>query len=69
MLALRFTQKLIKDMKVTPVEIHEVDSLFSWHVNILQLRRKHIVFVNDKSVLGTMKEMSLYCSDVYSRKN
>ncbi|SDE90373.1 hypothetical protein SAMN04488542_103155 [Fontibacillus panacisegetis] len=64
MLALRFTQKLIKDMKVTPVELHEVDSLFSWHVNILQLRRKHIVFVNDKSVLGTMKEMSLYCSDV-----
>ncbi|MFD1176666.1 DUF6933 domain-containing protein [Paenibacillus puldeungensis] len=122
MLALRFTQKLIKDMKVAPVELSEVDSLFSWHVNILQLRRKHIIFVNDssrlcliiggirssqvvklqnifkeelkkylmleglkrklidqyfleaggisigktndKSVLGTMKEMSLYCSDV-----
>ncbi|RCX21508.1 hypothetical protein DFP94_102261 [Fontibacillus phaseoli] len=121
MLALRFTQKLIKDMKVATDELGEVNSLFSWHVNILQLRRKYIIFVNDssrlcliiggirsfqvdklqnnfkkelkeylmleglrrslidqyfleageisigktndKSVLGTMKEMSLYCSD------
>ena len=122
MLALRFTQKLLKDMKAEPVELGEVNSLFSWHVNILQLRRKHIIFVNDlsrlciiidgirssqlgklqekfmtelkeylqleglkksqieqyffeageisigktndKSVLGTLKEMSLYCDGV-----
>lgn len=51
MLALRFTQKLLKDMKVAPSDLAEVDSLFSWHVNILQLRRKHILFVNDFSRL------------------
>lgn len=51
MLALRFTQKLLKDMNSTPVELGEVDPLFSWHVNILQLRRKHILFVNDSSRL------------------
>ncbi|MCM3342677.1 hypothetical protein M3650_29655 [Paenibacillus sp. MER TA 81-3] len=49
MLALRFTQKLLKDMNVAPVELGETDPLFSWHVNILQLRRKHILFVNDSS--------------------
>ncbi len=122
MLALRFTQKLLTDMKVAPIELEEVNSLFSWHVNILQLRKKHIIFVNDlsrlclvmdgirsaqrvkqqekfmtelkeylqieglkksqieqyffeagevsigktndRSVLGTMKEMSLYCDGV-----
>ncbi|WP_244562881.1 DUF6933 domain-containing protein [Paenibacillus uliginis] len=51
MLALRFTQKLLKDMKVAPVELGDVNSLFSWHANILQLRRKHILFVNDLSRL------------------
>ncbi|WGU96441.1 hypothetical protein QJQ58_09480 [Paenibacillus dendritiformis] len=51
MLALRFTQKLLKDMNVAPVELGEIDPLFSWHVNILQLRRKHIIFVNDSSRL------------------
>lgn len=51
MLALRFTQKLLKDMKASPVELAEVDPLFSWHVNILQLRRKYIIFVNDSSRL------------------
>ncbi|MFD3274441.1 hypothetical protein ACE3MS_30570 [Paenibacillus dendritiformis] len=51
MLALRFTQKLLKDMNVAPVELGETDPLFSWHVNILQLRRKHIIFVNDSSRL------------------
>ncbi|GIO39493.1 hypothetical protein J41TS12_43540 [Paenibacillus antibioticophila] len=51
MLALRFTQKLLTDMKVTPIELGEVNSLFSWHVNILQLRKKHIIFVNDMSRL------------------
>ncbi|RRJ61717.1 hypothetical protein EHV15_01045 [Paenibacillus oralis] len=51
MLAFRFTQKLLKDMKVTPVDIGEVDPLFCWHVNILQLKRKHIIFVNNSSRL------------------
>ncbi|GAB6931148.1 hypothetical protein JCM10914A_51310 [Paenibacillus sp. JCM 10914] len=51
MLALRFTQKLIKDMKVAPEELAEDNQIFSWHVNILQLRRKHIIFVNDASRL------------------
>ncbi|GIQ70745.1 hypothetical protein XYCOK13_35690 [Xylanibacillus composti] len=51
MLALRFTQKLLTDMKVAPIELDEVNSLFSWHVNILQLRKKHIIFVNDLSRL------------------
>jgi len=122
MLALRFTQKLIKDMNIKPDALDLVDPLFSWHVNILQLKRKYIIFINDssrlcliidgirtsqldklqakfkselkeyllleglkgsltdqyfleagevsisttndKSVLGTMKEMSLYCRDV-----
>lgn len=118
----KFTQKLFKDMKIAPLEVNEADPLFSWHVNILQLKKKHIIFVNDlsrlclildgirssqlnklqdkfktdlkeylklegvrkalidqyyfeagdihiektndKSVLGTMKEMSLYCRDI-----
>lgn len=34
-------------MKAKPVDTEEVDLLFSWHVNILQLRKKHIIFVND----------------------
>lgn len=51
MLSLRFTQKLLKDMNVAPVELGETDPMFSWHVNILQLRRKHIIFVNDSSRL------------------
>lgn len=51
MLAFRFTQKLLKDMKIAPVELGDVNLLFSWHVNILQLRRKHIIFVNDSSRL------------------
>lgn len=51
MLALRFTQKLLTDMKVTPIELGNVNTLFSWHVNILQLRKKHIIFVNDLSRL------------------
>lgn len=51
MLALKFTQKLLKDMKIAPVELEEADSLFSWHVNILQLRKKYIIFVNDSSRL------------------
>lgn len=52
MLALKFTQKLLKDMKIAPTELGETNPLFSWHVNILQLRRKHIIFVNDFSRLG-----------------
>lgn len=51
MIVLRYTQKLIKDMKVVPVEVDEIPSFFSWHVNILQLRKKHILFVNDASRL------------------
>jgi hypothetical protein len=51
MLALRFTQKLLTDMKIGSIELDEVNSLFSWHVNILQLRKKHIIFVNDLSRL------------------
>lgn len=45
MLALRFTQKLVKDMNVAPVEAGEVS----------------IGKTNAKSVLGTMNEMSFYC--------
>lgn len=52
MLALKFTQKLLKDMKVVdPIDLSEVNSFFSWHVNILQLRKKHIIFINDLSRL------------------
>ncbi|MGI2297565.1 DUF6933 domain-containing protein [Paenibacillus sp. GXUN7292] len=51
MLALNFTQKLLKDMKATPVELDSADPLFSWHANILQLKRKYIIFVNDSSRL------------------
>lgn len=39
MLVLRYTQKLLKDMKVAPVEVEDVSTFFSWHVNILQLRK------------------------------
>jgi len=38
-------------MKVSPLQLSEADSLFSWHVNILQLKRKYIIFVNDASRL------------------
>ncbi|KTD88473.1 DUF6933 domain-containing protein [Paenibacillus etheri] len=51
MLVLRYTQKLLKDMKVAPVEVEEISSFFSWHVNIMQLRKKHILFVHDESRL------------------
>jgi len=51
MLTLKFTQKLLKDMKTTPVDLVQEEALFSWHVNILQLKRKYIIFVNDRSRL------------------
>ncbi|WP_407923734.1 DUF6933 domain-containing protein [Cohnella fermenti] len=52
MITLRFTQALLKDMKVTPIEIDKADPLYSWHVNKHNLNnRKHIVFVNDLSRL------------------
>lgn len=47
MIILRLTQKLLKDMKCATVDVEDGDPLFSWHVNILQLQRKHIIFVND----------------------
>jgi len=57
MLALKFTQKLLKDMKVTPpIELDQSNTLFNWHVNILQLRKKHIMFVNDQSRLCLIVE-------------
>lgn len=51
MMRLKFTQKLLNDMKVAPSEANETNPLFSWHVNILQLKKKHIIFVNDLSRL------------------
>lgn len=51
MLALKFTQKLLTDMKATPAELGEVNTFFSWHANILQLKKKYIIFVNDSSRL------------------
>jgi hypothetical protein len=51
MLVLRYTQKLLKDMKVAPVEVEDIPTFFSWHVNLLQLRKKHILFVHDASRL------------------
>ncbi|WP_236575627.1 DUF6933 domain-containing protein [Paenibacillus sp. USDA918EY] len=49
-MALRFTQSLLKDMKVTPETVEEVDDFWSWHANIYYLNnRKHILFVNDLS--------------------
>jgi hypothetical protein len=53
MFVLRFTQNLLKDMKVAPEELEDVPSLLSWHVNIIRLNnRKHILFVNDLSRLS-----------------
>ncbi|WP_313640808.1 DUF6933 domain-containing protein [Paenibacillus sp.] len=51
MLVLRYTQKLLKDLKVAPVEVEDISTFFSWHVNIMQLRKKHILFVHDESRL------------------
>ncbi|XID95008.1 DUF6933 domain-containing protein [Paenibacillaceae bacterium WGS1546] len=53
MMVLRFTQSLLKDMKVTSIENDEDIPLFySWHVNIYKLNnRKHIIFINDLSRL------------------
>ncbi|RAR41053.1 hypothetical protein DP091_25930 [Paenibacillus sp. MDMC362] len=51
MIVLRFTQSLMKDMKVTPNDF-DGSALFSWHANIYKLNnRKHILFVNDFSRL------------------
>ncbi|TMV50683.1 hypothetical protein FE783_08295 [Paenibacillus mesophilus] len=51
MLVLRFTQTLLKDMKVTPTE-EDILPLFSWHANICKLNnRKHIILINDFSRL------------------
>lgn len=53
MMVLRFTQSLLKDMKVTSIENHEdIPQFYSWHVNIFKLNnRKHIIFINDLSRL------------------
>ncbi|ANE47286.1 hypothetical protein SY83_14560 [Paenibacillus swuensis] len=52
MFVLKCTQKLLKDMKVPPSEIHITSPLSSWHVNMYKLRnRKLIIFVNDYSRL------------------
>lgn len=52
MFVLRFTQSLLKDMKVTPIENEDNQQLYSWHVNIYKLNnRKHIIFINDLSRL------------------
>ncbi|WP_258394695.1 DUF6933 domain-containing protein [Paenibacillus sp. MDMC362] len=51
LIVLRFTQSLMKDMKVTPNDF-DGSALFSWHANIYKLNnRKHILFVNDFSRL------------------
>ncbi|WP_246317205.1 DUF6933 domain-containing protein [Paenibacillus agri] len=53
MFVLRFTQTLLKDMKITPVEYENISPLLSWHANIIRLnKRKHILFVNDLSRLS-----------------
>jgi hypothetical protein len=53
MIVMRLTQKLLKDMKIDPLEVDIVAPLFSWHCNILILnRKKHILFVNDLSRLS-----------------
>ncbi|MFI2859014.1 DUF6933 domain-containing protein [Paenibacillus sp. JSM ZJ436] len=52
MLALKCTQKLLKDMKTAPVELEHIYPFFSWHANLLQLQKKHIIFVNDATRLG-----------------
>ncbi|SDS73104.1 hypothetical protein SAMN05444162_2140 [Paenibacillaceae bacterium GAS479] len=55
MFVLRFTQTLLKDMKITPAEDAHGPSLFSWHANITKLNnRKHIIFVNDSSRLSVI---------------
>lgn len=77
MFVLRFTQALLKDMKVTPIMNEEVSSLFNWHVNIYYInKRKHIIFVNDlsrlcviidgvrSSQLNLLKEK--FCSSLYT---
>ena len=52
MIFFRLTQALLKDMKITPIEIVGEPTLYSWHVNIYKLNnRKHIVFINDLSRL------------------
>ncbi|MFC4777313.1 DUF6933 domain-containing protein [Paenibacillus sp. GCM10023252] len=52
MFVLRFTQDLMKDMKVSPTEHADTSELFSWHSHIYRLNnRKHIIFINDLSRL------------------
>ncbi|SDE44086.1 hypothetical protein SAMN02799630_03371 [Paenibacillus sp. UNCCL117] len=55
MIALKFTQSLLKDMKIAQVDDKDVSSFFSWHVNIYKLNnRKHILFVNDFTRLSIL---------------
>lgn len=55
MIVIRLTQKLLKDMKIDPLEVDIVAPLFSWHCNILILnRKKHILFINDFSRLSVI---------------
>ncbi|MDQ6418012.1 hypothetical protein RB620_01050 [Paenibacillus sp. LHD-117] len=52
MFVLKFTQDLMKDMKVTPMEMESISDLYSWHAHIYKLNnRKHIIFINDLSRL------------------
>ncbi|MEK0316255.1 DUF6933 domain-containing protein [Cohnella sp. 56] len=49
---MRFTQALLKDMKVQAIEEKADDLFLSWHVHIFHLNsRKHIIFINDLSRL------------------
>ncbi|MGD6794170.1 DUF6933 domain-containing protein [Metabacillus indicus] len=44
------TKKLLDELKVTPVEAKETDSLLSWHANAMKIgRHKFLVLVNDKN--------------------
>ena len=50
---IRCTQKLIKELRVKPVEPDEVTALESWHANILRIeKRKCVLFTHDATLFS-----------------
>ena len=50
---IRCTQKLIKELRVKPVEPDEVTELESWHANLLRIeKRKCVLFTHDATLFS-----------------
>jgi len=50
---IRCTQKLIKELRIKPLEPEEVSKVGSWHANLLRIdRRKCVLFTHDMTLFS-----------------